>query len=86
MKPKVDQKNIQIHKKIHDDTQENAQNHIQGVPEYSEGTNLDEKDMPDRFQALLEVKTGLKIQEVKDFKVQLTYADHIHIILSRIIF
>ena len=31
-----------------------------GVPEHTGGTNMDEKDMPDPFQALPGAKTGLK--------------------------
>ena len=41
-----------------------------GVPEHTGGTNMDAKNMPDPFQALPWVKTGLKHQQMKDFKVK----------------
>ena len=40
-----------------------------GPPEHLGGTNLDDKDMPDRFQAFPEVKTGLKQPKMIDFRV-----------------
>ena len=40
-----------------------------GVPEHIEGTNMDENDMPDPFQALPEAKTPLKHRNMIDFRV-----------------
>ena len=40
-------------------------------PGHLEGTNMDEKDMPNPFQALPEAKTSLKHRNMIDFKVKI---------------
>ena len=45
-------------------------NHTQWVPGHPGGTNLDEKDMTDRFQALPGVKISLKNQKMKGLRVK----------------
>ena len=57
----------QIDQKINQYHQNSKNDPPGGVPEHLGGTNLDEKDMPERFQALPRVKTSLKVTKMNDF-------------------
>ena len=45
----------------------------QGVPEHTGGTNMDEKDMPDPFQALPGAKTALKHRKIMVLMVKIGF-------------
>ena len=49
-----------------------------GFPEHTGGTNMDEKDMPDPFQALPGAKTSLKHKNMIDLTVNI-YIQYIQV-------